>query len=233
MKNLLICGLVALTFACNTTPEAAESAKTIDTSFEDAILTKALNRNDVATGLVMINQILEKDSSRHGLYDTLFQYYYEMQNPAGLADVGQILLKDKPNDLAILEATAAGLISLQEYPAALELENRMFAVSGDLRIKLQIATLLFEMQQVDAARSEIQYVLNHREAADTVKVEQPMPSYENRTQKVNMTAIAYFSLGQLEMELGNKKAAIANLNKALKADPRFDMAATALLQIDK
>lgn len=233
MKNLLIFGLVALTFACNNAPAPNETVKTPDTSFEDAILTKALNRNDVATALVMINQILEKDSSRGGLYDTLFQFYYEMQNPAGLADVGQILLKTQPNDLAILEATAAGLISLQEYPAALELENRMFAISGDMRLKLQIATLLFEMQQVEAARAEIQYVLDHREIADTMKVEQPMPSYENRTQKVNMTAIAYFSLGQLEMELGNKRAAIANLNKALVADPRFDMAASAILQLDK
>lgn len=232
MKNLFIFGLVAIAFACNT-PESKETTKTVDTTFEDAILKKALVRNDVATALVSINRILEMDSSRYGLYDTLFQFYYEMQNPSGLADVGQILLQKTPNDLAVLEATAAGLISLQEYPAALELENRMFAVSGDLRLKLQIATLLFEMKQIDAARAEIQYVLDHREIADTMKVEQPMPSYENRTQKVNMTAIAYFSLGQLEMELGNKKAAISNLNKALNADPRFDMAATAILQLDK
>jgi|GEM_PF-2295964 len=233
MKNIILSGAVALTFVACSNPTAVESTQTVDTSFEDAILRKALVRNDVATALVSINFILEKDSTRHGLYDTLFQFYYEMQNPSGLADVGQVLLQKTPNDLSILEGTATGLLALQEYPAALELENRMFAISGDLRLKLQTATLLFEMRQVEASRAEIQYILDHRETADTMKIEQPMPSFENRTQKVKMTAVAYFSLGQIEMELGNKKAALANFNKALNADPRFDMAATAILQLDK
>lgn len=218
--------------ACSSAP-LQEDGKVMNTEMEDAILKKALVRNDVATALVCIHQILEKDSSRHSLYDTLFQFYIEMQNPSGMADVGMILLEKSPNDLATLEATSAGLTALGEYPAALELEKRIFTVSGDPRFKIRIATLLFELQQVEEAKKEINWLLENRQTVDTVLVEQPMPSMQNKTQKVSMRAIAYFSLGQIEMELGNKRKAIEYWNKAMEVEPRYDMAASAILEASK
>lgn len=232
MKYFLIIGIAASSFfACSTPAEETKSEKQ-STQLEDSILSKAMRRGDVATALVSMNTILEKDTSRTGLYDTLFQIYLEMENVQGLSEIGQILLETKPNDLAILEATSAGLTSTMQLDKALELENRMFAITGDPRLKIRIASLLFELKQVDAARKEIQWVVDHREVSDTMTAEQPSPSYQNRTQKINLRAIALYSLADLEMRLGNKKAAIGYLNRALDAEPKYDLAATTLLQID-
>lgn len=232
MKQLVYFGLLASAFFACSTPATETKTEMVDTRFEDAILEKAMKRNDVGTALNTIHVILEKDTTRITLYDTLFQLYLDMQNPAGLADVGLILLQTKPNDLAILEATSAGLTSTMQLDKALEIERRMFAISGDPRLKIRIAMILFEQKQTDLARQEIQWVIDHREVSDTMRIEQAMPSVKDKTQMVSMRAIAYYTLGELEMGVGNKKEAIRLLNKALEVDPRFDMAATALLQID-
>lgn len=227
MSAVLLSGIMS----CSN-PAATESeGKSVDTSMEDAMLQQALKRTDVATTLVMANTILEKDSSRTGLYDTLFQVYYEMQNPAGLADVGEVLLKTQPNNIEYLEPTIAGLISLQDYQKALMLQDRMFSITGDLRIKMQMATVHFEMQDFKSAYEEVMFVIDHKTVADTIKVEQMMPSVPNKTQMVSLTALAYFSLGQLEYSEGKKQAAIKHIQKALALEPRYDLAASTLLEI--
>ena len=198
---------------------------------EDIILQKAIRRGDVGTALNNAHIILEKDSTRTGLYDTLFQFYLEMENPRGVADVGQIILQHKPNDLNILEPTAMGLAAMMEYDKALALNQRMFAITGDLRLKITIATLLFEMRKVDEARAEIQWIVDHREISDTMKVDQPSPAFG--TQKISMLAVAYYSFGQIEFTLGNKKEASKYFYKALAIEPRYDMAATAIGEINK
>lgn len=227
MKQLFFYGLIALAFvACSSPAETNTQTDSPDTRFEDAILQKAIKRGDVATALNHTHIILEKDTSRTGLYDTLFQFYLQMENPQGVADVGQILLQTKPNDLAILESTAMGLSAIMEYEKALELHQRMFAITGDPRLKITIATLLFEMKKIEEARAEIQWLVDHPELTDTMKVEQPSPAFG--TQKISMMAVAYYSFGQIEFTLGNKNAAIKFWQKALQISPKYDMAATAI-----
>jgi tetratricopeptide (TPR) repeat protein len=233
MKKLVYFGLLSSAFIACSNPATETKTTSADTRFEDAILQKAIKRNDVGTALNTIHIILEKDTSRIGLYDTLFQYYFQMQNPEGVADVGQILLQSKPNDIDILEATAMGLSAITEYEKALVLHQRMFAITGDPRLKITIATLLFELKKIDEARAEINWIIEHREVSDTMKVDQPSPSFKDRTQKISMHAIAYYSLGQIEFTLGNKKNALKYWNKALEIAPNYDLAATSIIELDK
>ncbi|MHB1277978.1 MAG: tetratricopeptide repeat protein [Bacteroidia bacterium] len=231
MKQILYFGLFATTFIACSTPGSAPKTEAVNTQMEDTILQKAIRRGDVATALSNIHIIMEKDSTRTGLNDTLFQFYLQMENPQGVADVGQILLQSKPNDLDILEPTAMGLSAIREYEKALVLHQRMFAITGDPRLKITIATLLFEMKKIDEARAEIQWIVDHREISDTMKVEQPSPAFG--TQKISMLAVAYYSFGQIEFTLGNKKEALKFWHKALSIEPRYDMAATAINEINK
>ncbi len=231
MKLILYFGLIASAFVACSTPGTESKTEAPDTRFEDAILQKAIKRGDVATALNHAHIILEKDSTRTGLYDTLFQFYFQMENPIGVAEVGQILLQTKPNDMDVLEATAMGLSAIQEYDKALVLHRRMFAITGDPQLKLTIATLLFQMKKIDEARTEIQWIVDHREISDTMKVEQPSQAFGS--QKISMLAVAYYSFGQIEYELGNKKEALKYWHKALATEPRYDRAATSINQINK
>lgn len=233
MKYLVISGIVLSSlFACSNPSVENNKSDLVDTSMEDAMLQKAVKRTDVATALVMANTILAKDSTRTGLYDTLFTFYYEMQNAPGLADVGLILLESKPNEMSYLEPTSAALSLMGEFDKAIELDRRMFAITGDLRIKVQIANNFAQAGNFADAKKEIQFIIDNKAAADTIKMEQPMPSMGgNKTQKVSLTAMSYLSLGQIALAEENKKEAVKQLNKAMAIQPNYDAAATMLLQL--
>lgn len=200
---------------------------------DEKLLQIALKRKDLPTALVSINRILLADSSRTTLKDTLFGLYEEMQNAYAVADLGMELLAKEPDDLYYLEATTQGLELIGNLPEAEKLYNKMFALTGDLRLKLALARNQFNQEKVQEAEQNIQYVIGKRNIADTIKLEQPMLSEKNRTQMVKLSALAYQMLADLHYQTGNKKAAIANLEKALEVDQYFDGAAVMLLEIQR
>src|SRR5690606_19587095 len=130
-------------------------------------------------------------------------------------------------DIHVLEPTAIAYESIMELSKALELEQRLFSISGDPRWKLKTAGILFAQNNVEAARADIQWVIDNKQVTDTIVVEQPQPSDQNKIQKVKIRALAYYMLGELEMRMENRKAAIRYFNKALEVDGHYDMAAMA------
>lgn len=233
MKQLFFFGLLASAFIACSTPGTESNTETADTHMEDAILQKAIKRNDVATILNTIHVIMEKDSTRTGLNDTLFEFYVQMQNPEGASDVGQIILASRPNDPKVLEPTAIALSAIMQYDKSLVLHQRLFALSGDPRIKLNNADLLYAMNRMDEARTEINWIIEHREVSDTMMVDQPSPTGKDGIQQISMLAVGYYSLGKLEYALGNSKKALAHWNKAWEIAPRYHLAADAILKYGK
>lgn len=233
MKQILYFGLIATAFIACSTPGTESKTEAADTRMEDAILKKAMKRRDVATILNTIHVIMEKDSTRTGLNDTLFEYYVQMQNPEGAADVGQIILASRPNDTKILEPTAIALSAIMQYETSLVLHQRLFALSGDPRIKLNNADLLYAMNRIDEARAEINWIIEHREVTDTMMVDQPSPTGKDGVQQISMLAVGHYSLGKLEHALGNTKKALVHWNKAWEIAPRYHLAAESILKYGK
>ncbi len=234
MKKALLFAVIPVIMlgACNQN-DTTETVKEDKSSTDEMLMHQALNRRDYPTALVSINRILATDSTRKQLYDTLFAIYNELQNPYAVADVGPLILKDRPNDLQILEPTAAAFEILGEFSLALELEDRLFAITGDPQLKLQIASNQFNQGNIEGAKASLEWVLDNRQQTDTVKVEQPMPTVPDKTQKIRIRAIAYYMLGNLYMQTNNRNKAKQSFEAALQIEPFYDMAATSLLELEK
>lgn len=227
MKNILYIGLIgAVLFgACQNPSEEKEVETKVNsnTELEDRMLKKAVDREDLYTMLYCINTILEKDSSRTALYDTLFNIYVQMQNAYGIADVGPILLKKDPNDLEVMEPTAMAYEYLEEFKQAIEIEQRMYRLNGNPALKLQIAQNKYKMQDIQGAKDDIQWVLDNRQLTDTIRIDYPMLT-ANRMQKVKIRAIAYSLMGDMAYQLGEKARAIDFYDKSTKVDQNFEYA---------
>src|SRR5690606_33438923 len=134
----------------------------------------------------------------------------------------------RPNDQEVLTATASAFEMLEEFPAALELEKRLFAVGGNPRLKLQMAQNLFMQGDINGANAEIQWVLDNRQITDTVIIQQPRTD-TREMQQIKIRAAAYYILGEMYLQLGKKAEARKAFNEAIKIEPYYDMAARRLL----
>lgn len=233
MKKLFILfflGSLSLV-ACKDTASGPSSSSDVDTSMEDTLMRTALDRKDFPTALICINTILYKDTTRVELYDTLFNIYNATQNPYAVADVGQKILKLRPNDLDILEPTAAAFEILGSLVPAFELEQRMFSINGDPELKLLMANNLFNQNHVQGAMAELQWIIDNRAKTDTVTTKQPRYENPEQSQEVKIRAVAHYMMGQIFYQNGDKKSALAQMNKANEIDPYYDAAAAAVIEL--
>ncbi len=230
---LLFLGLSIAWTACDTPKEKEKKSSTSpDTSFEDQLLDKAFVRKDYATAFVAINTILLKDSTRTGLKDTLFDLYYQQQNIYGLADLGQEILKTDPNDEVILEGTAIAMEALGKIPESIMLQERLFAISGDPRLKLTIANAYASMGDIQKAKDNVNWILNSdNPALDTMTIEQQTLDNSGRSQKVKIKANAHYMMGIIHYRENKKNQAVAEAEKALQISPYFDMAAELIKEV--
>ncbi|TNE82384.1 MAG: hypothetical protein EP332_00470 [Bacteroidetes bacterium] len=227
MKKNFIYALAAFSMLAACKPEVKEVEEpkaTEDLSFYVKQVQTALDRKDIPTALVNLNYVLGKDSTRQGLRDTLFFLYTEMQNTYGMANVGAEILKYRPNDLTILEPTAEAMKLNGEFGLAINIQEHIFGLTSDPRVKLMVAESYAYQQNIDKAEENIRWVIDNFSGKDTIKIERPMVSEQNRTQKIKMTAVAHQYLAQIYAETGQKAKALSELDKALAIEPYYDLA---------
>jgi tetratricopeptide (TPR) repeat protein len=223
-------GAALFVSACQT--GSAPDSQKPDTSLEEKLLQQAFLRKDYATAIVSINTIMARDTARTDLYDTLFILYSELQNPYAVVDVGQHLLKKTPDDLVVLETMSQAYELTGDLAPAAELYKRLFSITGDPRIKLALAGNYFNQGNIEATEAELRWVIDNRQASDTIRIEQPMVSVGNdKTQKIKLPAMAHFMMAQMYAQTGQKQKAISSLNQALKVEPYYDLAASLLLEL--
>lgn len=233
MKKNLFYALTAIGFLAACTAETKEIEEPVkeDLSFYESQVQTALDRKDIPTALVNLNYILGKDSSRKGLRDTLFYLYAETQNTFGVANVGSEILKYRPNDLTILEPTSEAMKLNGEFGTAANIQEHMFGITGDPRLKLMMAESYAYQENIPKAEESIRWVIDNYTGKDTIKIERPMVSEQNRTQKIKMTAVAHQYLAQIYAETGQKSKALVELDKALAIEPYYDLALTLKLDL--
>lgn len=236
MKKIFASALLAIVVfsACNENKSedtSSSETKSVDVSFEEKQVQQALNRQDYTTALVNINYILAKDSTRKGLRDTLFSIYGQAQNIFAIADIGPEILKDRPDDLSILEPTAQAFLYLEEFKLASEIQERMFKITNDPQIKLMLGQTYVYMQDYPKAKECYNWVIENPNISDTIRYEMPMSDNPKKTQKIKVKAIAHSTLAQLLYQEGQKKAALAELEKATKIEPYFDGALKMIYEL--
>lgn len=226
MKKNLVYALAAVSILAACKPEQNETNEPVkeDLSFYENQVQTALDRKDIPTALVNLNYILGKDSTRQGLRDTLFYLYAETQNTFGVANVGSEILKYRPNDLSVLEPTAEAMKLNGEFGTAVNIQEHMFSLTSDPRIKLMVAESYAYQENIQKAEESIRWVIDNYTGKDTIKIDRPMVSEQNRTQKIKMTAVAHQYLAQIYAETGQKGKALVELEKALAIEPYYDLA---------
>lgn len=190
----------------------------------------AMRRNDFTSALVHINQLLLEDSTKTVWMDTLYAIYEQAQNPYAMVDVGEKIIQIRPNDTTLWAPLSQAYALIGDFPKALDMQNRLFDRSKDLRWKLMTANTHYSMGNPMEARNAIQFVINQKAEADKIKIEEPITG-SDKFQNIKLTAVAYKMMAAIALEEGNNKEAQAMLDKAIEIEPNYDQAYAMVKQI--
>ena len=229
----LLLGVAVLQGCKNEQTENTDAGKE-ETSLEEKIYRKAIERNDATTMLYAINAILAKDSTRTELLDTLLELYAGLGNPVGSALVAEDLLVKRPKDEKLLMVAAQAYQSVQEFGKAAYYYERLLEVNPDYEIQYQLGVIYVYMGDEKNMLKHLNNIVSNSKEADKFTVEQQQPSRpDGKTQHVKLSAAALFSIGYYYDEKGEDSKAIEYYRKALQVDKYYDNPAKRILDIKR
>lgn len=219
-------------FSCKPAENTKSSGKSTDTAIEDQLYKDAIERKDLYTMLYAINTILVKDSSRTELLDTLMYVYYELGNPVASGILADKIIAKNPSNVDALKVAAEAFTSDGSLEKALVYLERLYSLESDPKVAYRIGTIYANLGNEAKAIEAMGVIINNPTEMDEIKIEQPAPSMQGKTQNIKLRAVAHSMLGIMYFEaLKNKTKAMEQFGKALQVEPNYDLAATYLLEI--
>lgn len=178
----------------------------------------ALKYNDFSTAIVALHFRLTENPDDKALKDSLASLYFTAQRYPQAISVANDLLEEDPNNQKLLEMKAIAYQSLGAVKPALESYEKLYAQSGLVYHKYQIAVLQYSLQRRGECLSTLQKIFLDGDAAEeTVNIN----ISAQQQQEVPVLAAAYNVYGVMLREDGKTEEAKQAFQKALEVYPQF------------
>lgn len=197
-------------------PEAAHDLKLYELHY---------GRGDINSAIYALNSLITRDTSYSYYLDTLALMYYREGNAEACASVVDELSQKRPEDKALLELGGVAHQAAGNLAAAAEYFEQLHRVTGDLKYRYQVATILLNMGEFAQTIQYADEIIAKKESR-TLDVELPNP--RGQLIKTKLLSAAYVLRGYAQGSTGKKEEAITSFRKALEVDPNFELAAEAI-----
>ncbi len=230
MKKLFttvaLCGLCI----CLGTTVLGQDVKTSDTyKMQKDVYNLGIKYGDVNAARNALFTLIALDPNDYSLLDSLAYLYFDYQRHTSVILVCRDILSRDPNNLAAIEMSAISFENLSLKDKALEQYESLNLKNDNIYTLYKIAVLQLDLGRYVESNTNIGILLKNEEA-QTAKIDM---NTEQGPKEIQLKAAVYNLKGLLEDRQGQKEAAKASFNEALKLEPDFTMAKNNLEDLDK
>ena len=184
------------------------------------ILNNSLEFNDLAVATQATYALMALEPDNGFRIDTLTAIYFQRGAYPQVVMVGSKILETRPDDLKITEMVAISKAQLGASMEALTDYESLFKQSNDIFHLYEIASLQYTVRRYGECETSIQRLLTSPEVAD----KEVTLNFKQGSQNVPMKAAVYNLYGVLQLDQGNKEAAIGHFKQAVQLFPEFFLA---------
>lgn len=223
MKNLLY----ILTFIV-TTAAIAQSTNTI--VLEKQKLKQAIAYGDKAVATSTMYSIINLEGSQSIYKDSLAYLYFDRRNYVSCFLVTNDILKNKPNNIELLEMQAISLESMGAIEKAIENYKTLVSKTNNNYQAYKLAALQFTSKKYENALESIK---KSDQLPDTGTSNITFQVNKNYNQNVNLKAAIAYLEGMILLKLEKTNEAKLSFKRAIKLFPEFVLAKGKLSTLEK
>lgn len=223
MKNLLY----ILTFVITT---AAIAQTTNSIALEKQKLKQALAYGDTNVAASSMYAIINLEGPQSTYKDSLAYLYFNGRNYSSCFLVTNDILKNKPNNLELLEMNVISLESLGAYGKAIEGYNKLLAQTNNNYHAYKLAGLQLALKKFDEAYLSVKKA-DQLPDDGTSKITYQVN--KNYNQNVDLKAAIAYLEGVIAMNLEKNNEAKLSFERAIKIFPDFVLAKGKLSSLEK
>jgi len=192
-------------------------------------LKQALIYGDQSTATNMMYNIIALEGEKSVYKDSLAYLYFNRRSYLSCFLATEDALKNNPNNIEILEMNAFSIEALGAYDKAIESYKKLLITSNNNYHAYKVASLQFELKKFDEAYASIkkaELLPDNGTENITFSVNQ------NYNQPVPLKAAIVYLKGLTELNLDDKVATKASMQKAIQLFPEFVLAKEVLSNLE-
>lgn len=222
MKNLFFFLTLFIAFS-----SVAQNSNQVE--LEKQKLKQALTYGDQSTATTMMYNIIALEGEKSVYKDSLAYLYFNRRSYLSCFLATEDALKNNPSNIELLEMSAFSVESLGAIDKAIGSYEKLLSITNNNFHAYKIAVLHFEMSKFEDAYTAIKKA---DALADSGTENITFPINKNYNQPVPLKAAIIYLKGLIELNLDNKVASKASLQKALQIFPEFILAKEALSNLE-
>lgn len=207
-----------------------------NTEFEThrKVFRQALRYGDFAGAAIAVNYMLVTDPSQKSYRDTLALIYTQMGASVQALGVAKDVLKDQPDNNAMMEVAASALEAVGQNvdnaEEAMGYYKSLAKATSSPYYTYKVASIQYLLRRFAEAELTTRSIFTS-DKADNEKIAVNVD--RNQRQEVPLKAATYNLLGMTWLEQKDFDKARANFNEALKIEPNFVLAKNNLDLVTK
>ncbi|MBT8316013.1 MAG: hypothetical protein HKP59_00140 [Lutibacter sp.] len=218
MKKLVyICAFIL------TTTAIAQTSNSL--TFEKQKLKQALAYGDKLVAASSMFSIISLEGPQSTYKDSLAYLYFNARNYVSCFLVTNDILKNKPNNIELLEMQAVSLESMGAMEKASESYKALLAITNNNYHAYKLAGLQLAMKKYDLAHASVKKA---NQLSDNGTVEITFQVNKNYNQNVKLKAAIAYLEGIIAQNLDKNKEAKLSFEAAVKIFPDFVLAKSKL-----
>lgn len=226
MKNtfkIIGCFIIAFSFFTNTST-AQETAGGNSDAYKAQVnvYQNALKFNDVSVAKNALYNMIAINPSDRSLLDSLAYLYFEYQQYASSLLVAREILSKNSNHLPALEIQAVSFENLGLKDQALSAYESLYLKRNNPLTLYKIGMLQFDLKRHNGSKTSLDILLADSTINELKVVLNDQGTKEQK--EIPMKAALHNFQGLNNLELGDKAAAKANFEAALKLAPDYKIA---------
>jgi len=222
MKNLIY----IFTFILAST---AIAQNTSSIAFEKQKIQQAKAYNDESIILNSMYSLIAMEGPQSSYKDSLAYVYFSKRSYVSCYLVTNDLLKTKPDNVELLEMSAASLEAMGALEKAKEAYVKLLSKTNDNYHAYKLAGLEFRMNQNEVAYATIKKA---GQLADKGELKVTFQVNENYNQNINLKAAISYLEGLIAVSLEKNAEARVSFERAIQLSPDFILAKSKLEILD-
>ncbi|MBB3123363.1 tetratricopeptide (TPR) repeat protein [Mesoflavibacter sabulilitoris] len=221
MKHLALIIALLISHGMFSQKLTQEDLTTIELSKHKKIVKQALTYNDAQTAINSMHSIVALEGEKSTYKDSLAITYYNIGNYVSSHLLAKELLKEKSENIQLLEINAVSLQNLGATKDAIEAYEILFSKTKNMAHGYQLAMLQYGIKRLTEAQNT---VLQALQCDDIENAYIQFAIDKTKNQNVPLKAAAYNLQGLIAFELKDNTTAKQAFDEALKIMPEFALA---------
>ncbi len=232
MKNIFLKSIAIICFCILSITTNAQTTKPTTAATPNLhlqVYRNAISAGDLATAITALNYVVAAEMKTGKYQDSLALLYFATNNIQQANYWSSKVLATQPNNFVMLDIKASALKQMGQPLQAIETYEKMLTIEKSPAVCFSLTELQYSVKRLYECVATTQL-------AEQMKIDKDlgfMYKIEDKTYSTPLMAGFYNYRGLALFDLGEKEAAKAAFNAALKLDPNFILAKANIEAIEK